>query len=70
MQKIEMFNESAFVFGDIKLLEESTSFGDLPKIKFKAKLQEANVKNNNGRMYSAEVLSKIVQQLKDKALNR
>ena len=41
-----------------------------PKVIFRAKLQTANEKNQNGRVYSQAVCESIVKQLKDKALNR
>lgn len=68
---LSIINESAYVCGKVELLEEGTTYlGELPRIKFKAKLQEANVVNNNGRSYSPEVLSVIVQQLAPKANER
>jgi hypothetical protein len=68
---LSIINESAFVGGKVELLEEGTTYlGELPRIRFKAKLQEANVVNNNGRSYTPEVLSIIVQQLASKANER
>lgn len=64
-----IISESAFIPGNVELLEESTFQGD-PKIKFKAKLQEKDVINNNGRSYTEEVLREIVRQLAPKASER
>lgn len=41
-----------------------------PKVIFKAKLQTADEKNQNGRVYSMPVCESITKQLRDKALNR
>ena len=65
----DIINESAYFPVDVQLLEEST-FGGEQKIKFKAKLQEVSVVNNNGRSYSDDVLRAIVQQLAPKASER
>lgn len=65
----EIIYESAYIGTEVTLLEESTFGGEL-KIKFKAKLQEANVVNNNGRSYTDEVLRIIVNQLAPKASER
>ncbi len=64
-----IINESAYVAKDIELLEEST-FGGEQKIRFKAKLQERDIVNNNGRSYTDEVLNTIVSQLAPKASER
>jgi hypothetical protein len=64
-----IIHESAYVSMDVELLEEST-FGGEQKIKFKAKLQEEGVTNNNGRAYTDEVLQVIVNQLAPKASER
>lgn len=64
-----IINENAYVPVDLELLEES-SFGGEQKIRFKAKLQEKEVVNNNGRSYSDEVLRTIVNQLAPKASER
>lgn len=70
---LSIINESAFVGGQssIELLEESSFImGEMPRLRFKAKLQEANVVNNNGRSYSPETLMEIVKQLAPKANER
>jgi len=68
---LSVINEKAFINNRIELLEESISIlGEMPRIRFKAKLQEANVVNNNGRSYSPEALSVIVSQLGPKATER
>jgi len=55
----------------IKIIEESVVPGTTDsRIIFKAVLQEANVINNNKRIYPADTLQKIVQQLRDKAQTR
>ena len=64
-----VINETAYSSVSVELLEEST-FGGEQRIKFKAKLQERDVTNNNGRSYSDEVLRLIVEQLAPKASER
>lgn len=64
-----IIHESAYISADVQLLEESSFNGD-QRIKFKAKLQEEGVTNNNGRSYSDEVLRAIVSQLAPKASER
>lgn len=64
-----IIHESAYISADVQLLEES-SFNGEQRIKFKAKLQEEGVTNNNGRSYSDEVLRVIVNQLAPKASER
>lgn len=55
----------------VEVLSESTSEGSgEPKVIFRAKLQTANEKNQNGRVYSQRVCESITNQLKEKALNR
>ncbi len=66
---LNIIEESAYLSVDVELLEESTYNGEL-KIKFKAKLQEANVSNNNKRRYPTETLQEIVNQLAPKATER
>jgi len=68
---IELIHEVAFTANsnNVELLEES-SFGNETKLKFRAKLQERDVVNNNGRTYSDEVLRTIVDQLAPKATER
>jgi len=67
--KMDIINENAYISTSVELLEEST-FGGTNKIKFRAKLQEANVLNNNGRTYPTETLKVIVEQLGPKASER
>lgn len=55
----------------IEILSEGRAEGtDQPKVVFKAKLQTAGEKNQNGRVYSQQVCESITKQLKEKALNR
>ncbi len=61
--------ESAQV-SDIQLLEETAVPGGQYKICFRAKLQEADVVNNNKRVYPAETLQEVYVQLKGKAQER
>jgi len=55
---------------DIQLLEETAIPGGQYKIVFRAKLQEADVVNNNKRVYPAETLQQVFVQLKGKATER
>ncbi len=55
------------VASDIQLIEECTTPGGQYKIIFRAKLQEADVVNNNKRVYPAETLQQVYIQLKPKA---
>jgi len=41
-----------------------------PKVVFKAVLQTADEKNQNGRIYSRKICESITNQLREKALNR
>ena len=66
---LDIITENAYVSTSVELLEES-EFNHMPKIKFKAKLQEANIVNNNGRTYPTDTLSEIVRQLGPKANER
>ncbi len=61
--------ESAFA-SDVQLIEENVTPGGQYKIIFRAKLQEADVVNNNRRVYPAETLQAVYIQLKDKAAAR
>ncbi len=58
------------VASDIQLIEENVTPGGQYKIVFRAKLQEADVVNNNKRVYPAETLQQVYIQLKEKALTR
>jgi len=69
----ESFNKS-IIFesaqaSEITLIEESV-VGNQYKLKFRAKLQEADVINNNRRVYPAETLQSVYAQLKSKAQER
>ncbi len=61
--------ESAYAT-DIQLLEETAIPGGQYKLVFRAKLQEADVVNNNKRVYPAETLQAVYTQLKGKAAER
>jgi len=61
--------EQAFT-SDVQILEESVAPGGQYKCIFRAKLQEADVVNNNKRVYPAETLEEVYNQLKEKALAR
>jgi hypothetical protein len=65
--KINSIYESVYI-PQIQILEESSNSN--PKIKFKARLQEADVVNNNNRVYPADTLMTVVQQLQPKANTR
>jgi len=62
--------EQAFTSSDIQLIEESIQPGGQYKCIFRAKLQEADIINNNKRVYPAETLEAVAEQLKEKALQR
>jgi hypothetical protein len=62
--------EQAYAGGEVELLEESVTPGGQYKCTFKAKLQEADVVNNNKRVYPVETLEEVYNQLKEKALAR
>ena len=55
---------------EVQILEESVTPGGMYKMVFKARLQEADVINNNRRVYPAETLEQVYLQLKDKARDR
>ncbi len=71
LSPIYLISESIFEAGDITLLQES-DLGNtgLKKIRFKAKLQEKDVVNNNNRRYSDAALRVITGQLAPKATER
>lgn len=60
--------ETAFS-SEIQILEES-EVGNMYKLKFRAKLQESDIVNNNRRVYPAETLMAVYSQLKSKAMER
>ncbi len=68
-KNINIIEEAAYESIGIQLFEEST-FNNVQKIKFRAKLQEKDVTNNNRRSYSEETLREIVRQLAPKASER
>jgi len=53
-----------------KIIEEKKTADNKYKLIFKTILQEADVRNNNRRIYPKEVLKEIVNQLSPKAKNR
>lgn len=67
--KLDLIQEQSFIPVGITLLEES-QVGNTFKLKFRAKLQEKDVKNNNGRKYTEFALRTIVDQLAHKATER
>jgi hypothetical protein len=67
--KLDLIQEQSFIPVGITLLEES-QVGNTFKLKFRAKLQERDVKNNNGRAYTEFALKTIVDQLAHKATER
>lgn len=64
-----LIQEQGYIPTNLTLLEES-QVGNFYKLKFRAKLQERDVKNNNGRMYTDLALRTIVDQLAHKATER
>lgn len=67
--KLDLIQEQSFIPTGITLLEES-QVGNTFKLKFRAKLQERDVRNNNGRSYTDLALRTIVEQLAHKATER
>ena len=67
----QIINEKSFSDSNgTQILEESLQPGGQYKCIFRAKLQEADNVNNNKRVYPAETLEAIYEQLKDKADER
>jgi len=66
----QIIYEQAFSSTDINILEESVTPGGQYKCVFRAKLQEADVVNNNKRVYPADTLESVYNQLKEKAVAR
>jgi hypothetical protein len=66
---LNLIQEQSFIPVGIELLEES-QIGNAFKLRFKAKLQERDVVNNNGRTYTDGALRTIVDQLASKATER
>jgi hypothetical protein len=62
--------EQAYTGGSVELLEEAVTPGGQYKCTFRAKLQEADITNNNKRVYPPETLEAVYDQLKEKALAR
>lgn len=68
---LSFISEAATMPISLELLEESNFNADgLKKIRARAKLQERDVKNNNGRMYDESALKAIESQLAPKATER
>jgi len=65
---LNIIEETAYI-GSIDLIEESMGYVS-DKVRFKAKLQERDAKNNNGRIYPEDTLLAIVDQLAPKATER
>ncbi len=61
---------SVVKFKDLVILDEQKTQSGQPKIKFKSRLQESNIKNGNGRIYSNVVCESIVNSLSPKAKSR
>lgn len=70
LNNISLFSEVTSIPTSVDILTESAIAPGVSKIKFKAILQERDVKNNNGRIYSDAVLREIVRQLSPKATER
>lgn len=70
LQNKKIIYEQAFSGGQAQILEESVTPGGQYKLVFKAKLQEADSLNNNKRVYPADTLEAVYEQLKEKALAR
>ena len=68
----QIISEAAFTpsQGKVEILEETSIPGGANKLIFRAILQEAEVVNNNKRVYPAETLMAVVQQLRVKAQER
>ena len=54
----------------LKILNESTGENGEPKVVFKCRLQTADERNQNRRVYSTDICKSIVEQLKEKAISR
>jgi len=73
MNRYYFIYEEAYTPPNLQILSESADITEgkrIPKVTAKATLQTANVKNQNNRVYSPEVLSSVVQQLQPKAQSR
>jgi hypothetical protein len=68
-----IFDSSEFLpFNDMCILEQNEDWkgSGIPKVIFKAKLQEAELRNSNGRWYSQPICNEIVETLAPKAKAR
>lgn len=78
MAKEQKHKKYSFIFeqtnvvshNDIQILEEQKFSGGNGKITASVRLQEAEIKNSNGRFYSNPICDSIVSQLSPKASNR
>ena len=70
LNSISLFSEITSIPNKVDIIQENAVAPGVSRIKFKAILQERDVKNNNGRMYSDAVLREIVRQLSPKATER
>ncbi len=70
IQDKKIIFEQAYSGGEVQLIEESILPSGQYKCVFRAKLQEADVVNNNRRVYPAETLQQVYIQLKGKAAER
>jgi len=67
----QIISEAAFeTRGSVQILEEMALPGESKRLIFRAILQEAEVVNNNKRVYPAATLQAVVQQLRAKAQER
>ena len=71
-ERIELIMEQAYVPGasNVQIIEEGYDASGAPKMVFKAILQTANDRNQNGRVYPPEVLQQVVEALAPKAQAR
>jgi len=65
-----IFESAEFIDNnELEILEESKTPSNDKKVKFRTKLQQANVVNKNKRRYSTAICESITNQLKQKAQN-
>lgn len=57
-------------FNEIEIINESKTNKGQPKIAYKCRLQESDIKNSNRRIYSQAICESIVNQLAPKANSR
>jgi len=72
VKKIELIMEQAYTpaASKVQIIEEGYDASGAPKMVFKAVLQTANDRNQNGRVYPPEVLQQVVEALAPKAQAR